>query len=68
MRKNRLVRILLLPISAVLFMIGFVLMSVGTQKQKKPNKPISKDPSPTFEIGMLAPQENQQLVLEKAKQ
>jgi len=29
-------------------MIGFVLMSVGTRKQRKPNKPISKDASPTF--------------------
>jgi hypothetical protein len=46
-------------------MIGFIIsVSTEPRKQKNRSKPMLKELGPTFEIGMLAPEENQPLILE----
>jgi hypothetical protein len=50
-------------------MIGFIIStSTEPQKQKNLNKPISKKSSPTPEMGLLLPQENEPLILENAQE
>jgi hypothetical protein len=61
--KNRYLRIILLPILAVIFMIGFAAYVRGEPKKQKNNNQHIKQPSqnasPTIEIGVLIPQQEQ---------
>jgi hypothetical protein len=70
--KNRYLRILLLPIVAVIFVIGFAAYVQGEPKKQKTNNQHIKQPSqnatPTIEIGVLIPQEEQvQTVCDKTE-
>jgi hypothetical protein len=63
MVKNRYLKILLLPILAVVFFVGYALAVVGEPKQRKthnpqPNQP-TQNPTSEMEIGVLIPQEEQ---------
>jgi hypothetical protein len=72
MAKNRLLRILLLPMLAVVFLIGYALATIGEPKPRKTHKHMQNKPtqntSPEIEIGVLVPQEEQPLITHQNKQ
>ena len=67
MARNRALRILLLPVLAITFLIGWIMYSVGgTRPKKTPYKKaesLTKKPS-DLEIGLLAEAEEEPLTVE----
>jgi len=64
-------KMLLLPFLAVLFFFGYALSTVGQPKQRKdikrkPKQP-TENPTPTIEIGVLAPPQEQPLIINQTK-
>ncbi len=60
-RRNRFLRILILPIAAVTFMIGFALSTIGEKQRRAQTKPKTVA-RPTVEIGAISTQEEDQII------
>jgi predicted negative regulator of RcsB-dependent stress response len=60
-KRNKLTRILLLPILAPIFLIGWTLYQIGQTEQKQPQKPTTKTPTKQsqIELMMIPPEEKQ---------